>query len=97
VIQARLCVGSPYRDGRAERPATSSAKAPEPAPVLAACVSCGEQVDLAAIYKHWQKRSPDTLGAERAAALGRMTRIRPLWALRGYIGAPRPPRRKGKN
>jgi hypothetical protein len=48
VIQARLCVGSPYRDGRAERPATSSAKAPEPAPVLAACVSCGEQVDLAA-------------------------------------------------
>jgi len=56
-----------------------------------------EQVDLAAIYKHWQKRSPDTLGAERAAALGRMTRIRPLWALRGYIGTPRPPRRKGKN
>ena len=56
-----------------------------------------EQVDLAAIYKHWQKRSPDTLGAERAAALGRMTRIRPLWALRGYIGAPRPPRRKDKN
>jgi RIO-like serine/threonine protein kinase len=55
-----------------------------------------EQVDLAAIYKHWQKRSPDTLGAERAAALGRMTRIRPLWAARGYIGAPRPPRRKGK-
>ena len=27
----------------------------------------------------------------------RMTRIRPLWALRGYIGTPRPPRRKGKN
>jgi len=56
-----------------------------------------EQVDLAAIYKHWQKRSPDTLGPERAAALGRMTRIRPLWALRGYIGAPRPTRRKDKN
>jgi len=56
-----------------------------------------EQVDLAASYKHWQKHSPDTLGAERAAALGRMTRIRPLWALCGYIGSPRPPRRKGKS
>ncbi len=56
-----------------------------------------EEVDVAAIYKHWRKRSPDTLGPERAAALDRMTRIRPLWALRGYIGAPRPPRRKGKN
>lgn len=56
-----------------------------------------EEVDLAAIYKHWRKRSPDTLGPERTAALGRMTRLRPLWALRGYIGAPRPPRRKGKN
>jgi predicted Ser/Thr protein kinase len=55
-----------------------------------------EEVDLAAIYKHWRKRSPETLGPERAAALGRMTRLRPLWALRGYIGAPRPPRRKGK-
>jgi len=55
-----------------------------------------EEVDLASIYKHWRKRSPETLSPERAAALGRMTRLRPLWALRGYIGAPRPPRRKGK-
>ncbi len=53
-----------------------------------------ERVDLAAIYKHWKKRSPDTMGEERRAALARMNRIRPLWALRGYIGAPRPPRRK---
>jgi RIO-like serine/threonine protein kinase len=53
-----------------------------------------ERVDLAAIYKHWKKRSPDTMGEERLAALARMNRIRPLWALRGYIGAPRPPRRK---
>ncbi len=53
-----------------------------------------ERVDLAAIYKHWKKRSPDTMGEERIAALARMNRIRPLWALRGYIGAPRPPRRK---
>jgi predicted Ser/Thr protein kinase len=53
-----------------------------------------ERVDLAAIYKHWKKRSPATMGEERVAALARMNRIRPLWALRGYIGAPRPPGRK---
>lgn len=53
-----------------------------------------ERVDLAAIYKHWTKRSPATMGEGRLAALARMNRIRPLWALRGYIGAPRPPRRK---
>ena len=56
-----------------------------------------ERVDLAAIYKHWQKRSPDTLGPERTAALGRMTRLRPLWALRGYIGSPRPRKGQGTN
>jgi RIO-like serine/threonine protein kinase len=53
-----------------------------------------ERVDLAAIYKHWRKRSPETLGADRTEALARMNRIRPLWALRGYIGAPQQPRRK---
>ncbi len=47
-----------------------------------------ERVDLAAIYKHWRKRSPETMGADRVEALERMNRIRPLWALRGYIGAP---------
>lgn len=46
-----------------------------------------ERIDLAAIYKHWAKRSPDTLGEERAAALASMNRVRPLWVLRGYIGA----------
>jgi hypothetical protein len=53
-----------------------------------------ERIDLAAIYKHWAKRSRDTLGAERMAALERMNRLRPLWVLRGYIGSPRPPRGK---
>jgi predicted Ser/Thr protein kinase len=53
-----------------------------------------QRVDLAAIYKHWRKRSPDTLGEERLATLARMNRIRPLWALRGYVGAPQPPERK---
>jgi RIO-like serine/threonine protein kinase len=47
-----------------------------------------ERVDLAAIYKHWRKRSPETMGADRVEALEQMNRIRPLWALRGYIGTP---------
>jgi hypothetical protein len=34
------------------------------------------------------------MGAERVEALARMNRIRPLWALRGYIGAPSSGRRK---
>jgi hypothetical protein len=48
-----------------------------------------ERVDLAAIYKHWDRYSPETLGPERAEALRRMNRIRPLWAVRGYIGSSR--------
>jgi hypothetical protein len=48
-----------------------------------------ESIDLAAIYKHWARRSPDTMGPERTAALARMSRLRPLWVLRGYIGARR--------
>lgn len=54
-----------------------------------------ETIDLAAVYKHWKKRSPDTMGAERERVLARITRIRPLWALRGYIGAPRRNGRRG--
>jgi hypothetical protein len=49
-----------------------------------------ERVDLAAIYKHWKTRSPETMGPDRTEILARMNRIRPLWALRGYIGAPSP-------
>lgn len=48
-----------------------------------------ERIDLAAIYKHWARRSPATLGPERSAALARMNLLRPLWVLRGYIGARR--------
>jgi RIO-like serine/threonine protein kinase len=48
-----------------------------------------ERIDLAAIYKHWAKRSPATMGPERTAALASMNRLRPLWVLRGYIGARR--------
>lgn len=46
-----------------------------------------ERVDCAAIYKHWAKRSPETLGPERQAVLDRINAMRPLWALRGYFGA----------
>jgi hypothetical protein len=53
-----------------------------------------EQVDLAAIYKHWAKRSPATLGPERQAVLDHINVLRPLWALRGYFGSPPNYRRK---
>jgi hypothetical protein len=53
-----------------------------------------ERIDLAAIYKHWAKRSPATLGPERSAALARMNLLRPLWVLRGYIGARRTDERR---
>ena len=49
-----------------------------------------ERIDLAAIYKHWRRRSPDTLGPERTAALAAMNRLRPIWVLRGYIGSQKP-------
>ncbi len=55
-----------------------------------------ERIDLAAIYKHWTKRSPDSLGPERAAALAAMNRLRPLWVLRGYIGAGGAGKQQGK-
>jgi len=48
-----------------------------------------QRIDLAAIYKHWAKRSPDTLGPERLAVLDRINALRPLWALRGYAGSAR--------
>jgi len=48
-----------------------------------------EHVDCAAIYKHWARRCPATLGPERRAVLDRINRLRPLWVLRGYLGRPR--------
>jgi RIO-like serine/threonine protein kinase len=48
-----------------------------------------QDVDLAAIYKHWAKRRPETLGAARAAALARMNRLRPLWVLSAWVGTRR--------
>jgi RIO-like serine/threonine protein kinase len=48
-----------------------------------------QRIDLAAIYKHWVRRSPATMGPERMALLDRINRLRPLWAVRGYMGSSR--------
>ena len=48
-----------------------------------------QRIDLAAIYKHWARRSPETMGAERRALLERINALRPLWAVRGYMGTSR--------
>ncbi|HXV07979.1 MAG TPA: hypothetical protein VD791_08110, partial [Burkholderiales bacterium] len=45
-----------------------------------------EGFDLAGTYKHWARRSPETLDADRARVLARMNRWRRLWPLRGYLG-----------
>ena len=46
----------------------------------------GERFDLAGVYKHWERRSPETLGAARADLLARVNWWRRLWVLRGYFG-----------
>jgi len=48
-----------------------------------------QEVDFAAIYKHWAKLSPETLGTARAALLARMNRLRPFWVLSGWVGTRR--------
>jgi hypothetical protein len=45
-----------------------------------------ERFDLAGVYKHWERRSPETLGEARASLLARANRWRRLWPLRGYFG-----------
>jgi len=48
-----------------------------------------QRIDCAAIYKHWARRSPETMGPERMALLDRINALRPLWAVRGYMGSSR--------
>jgi predicted Ser/Thr protein kinase len=48
-----------------------------------------QRIDLAAIYKHWAKRSPDTIGPERLAELDRINGLSLLWPIRGYAGSSR--------
>lgn len=45
-----------------------------------------EAYDLAGVYKHWARRSPDTIDPARLQHLGTMNRWRRLWILRGYLG-----------
>jgi RIO-like serine/threonine protein kinase len=49
----------------------------------------GERFDLAGVYKHWERRSPETLGEARAELLARVNWWRRLWVLRGYFGMRR--------
>lgn len=45
-----------------------------------------ELLDLAGVYKHWERKSPETLGEARGALLARANWWRRLWPLRGYLG-----------
>ncbi len=45
-----------------------------------------EAYDMAGVYKHWARRSPDTIDAPRLEHLGAMNRWRRFWILRGYLG-----------
>jgi RIO-like serine/threonine protein kinase len=45
-----------------------------------------EQVDISGVYKHWLKRSPETLDEERRDKLEKHKKVRKLWILTGYLG-----------
>ena len=49
----------------------------------------GEDFDLAGVYKHWERMSPETLGEARAGLLTQVNWWRRLWVLRGYFGMRR--------
>lgn len=48
-----------------------------------------ERFDMAAVYKHWARRSPATMDEPRHEQLRKMNRWRRLWILRGYLGVRR--------
>ena len=48
-----------------------------------------ERFDLAGVYKHWERRSPESLGEARAGLLAQVNWWRRLWVLRGYFGMRR--------
>ncbi len=41
-------------------------------------------IDLAGVYKHWNKLSPQSLTRERKEAFNRMASLRGLWFIKGY-------------
>jgi RIO-like serine/threonine protein kinase len=49
-----------------------------------------EGFDMAGIYKHWARLSPETMGEWRQEQLKEMNRWRRFWILRGYFGARKP-------
>jgi RIO-like serine/threonine protein kinase len=48
-----------------------------------------ERLDLAGMYKHWERKSPETLDEPRRDLLARANWWRRLWPLRGYLGIRR--------
>jgi RIO-like serine/threonine protein kinase len=48
-----------------------------------------ERYDLGGVYKHWERRSPETLGEARAGLLAQVNWWRRFWVLRGYLGMRR--------
>jgi hypothetical protein len=48
-----------------------------------------ERFDMAGVYKHWARRSPETMGESREMQLREMNRWRRSWILRGYLGVRR--------
>jgi RIO-like serine/threonine protein kinase len=53
-----------------------------------------ERFDMAGVYKHWARISPDTMGDARQQHLAEMNRWRRLWILRGYLGVRKLPSAK---
>jgi RIO-like serine/threonine protein kinase len=45
-----------------------------------------ERFDLAGVYKHWERKSPETLGEARTGLLAQVNWWRRLWVVRGYFG-----------
>jgi RIO-like serine/threonine protein kinase len=45
-----------------------------------------ERFDMAGVYKHWSRRSPETMGESREMQLRTMNRWRRPGFLRGYLG-----------
>lgn len=45
-----------------------------------------QRVDISGVYKHWLKRSPETLDEERRLKLEKQNAWRKYWIISGYLG-----------
>ena len=43
-------------------------------------------IDRSAVYKHWERKFPDTIGHDRTIFLERMNWQRRFWIFKGYLG-----------